>query len=109
MTENGQRDEDRRLTSLDERLKQASAVEAARTGSAQAPPDANTRVGNRILAELIGGMAGGALIGWLFDRIFGTWPYGFLLLLFLGIIVAFRNIIRISNAISRSGGVAPDD
>ena len=50
-----------------------------------------------MLAELIGGMAGGALIGWLLDRWLGTSPGLLLGLMFLGIGVAFRNIIRISN------------
>lgn len=95
-----QRDEDARLTRLDQRLEQAQALEDARTGQDQPPADANYRLGNRVLAELIGGMAGGALVGWLADRLLGTWPWGFLLLLSLGVIVAFRNIIRISNDIS---------
>ena len=59
-------------------------------------PDAGYRLGNRVLAELLGGMIGGALIGWVIDRFAGTSPWGLLVMLFLGIIVAFRNIIRIS-------------
>jgi ATP synthase protein I len=89
--------EDARLRSLDERLKQAQHDEAVRTGTAQAGQDANTRLGNRVLAELIGGMAGGALIGWVIDRFAGTSPWALLVMLFLGIGVAFRNIVRISN------------
>ena len=49
-----------------------------------------------MLAELIAGPCGGALLGWCFDRWFGTSPGFLLALLFLGIAVAFRNIIRIS-------------
>lgn len=90
-------DEDARLKSLEQRLKQAQHDEAIRTGSAQKGADANYRQGNRVLAELIGGLAGGALIGWLLDRWIGTSPWLLLVFLFLGIIVAFRNIIRISN------------
>lgn len=89
--------EDARLKSLDERLKQAKHDEAVRTGAAQKGQDENYRLGNRVLAELIGGIAGGALIGWVIDRFAGTSPWGLLVMLFLGIIVAFRNIIRISN------------
>ena len=59
--------------------------------------DANYRMGNRVLADLIGGIGGGALIGWVIDRFAGTAPWGLLVMMFLGIIVAFRNIIRISN------------
>ena len=40
--------------------------------------------------------AGGALIGWFLDRLFGTSPWLLLVLLFLGFAVAIRNIYRIS-------------
>jgi ATP synthase protein I len=103
-----QRDEDARLGRLDERLARAEATEATRTGADRPMADPNARLGNRVLAELIGGMAGGALVGWLLDRLLGSWPWGFLIVLTLGIIVAFRNIIRLSNAISRQGSSAPD-
>ncbi|MGV3482033.1 MAG: AtpZ/AtpI family protein [Sphingobium sp.] len=89
--------ENARLQSLDERLKRAQHDEAVRTGIAQKGQDESYRLGNRVLAELIGGIAGGALIGWVIDRFAGTSPWGLLVMLFLGIIVAFRNIIRISN------------
>ncbi|QIG79235.1 AtpZ/AtpI family protein [Stakelama tenebrarum] len=88
--------EDARLTSLDERLRQAKSEEAIRSGKARADGDRNYRLGNRVLAELIGGMVGGALIGWVLDRFLGTSPWLLLVLLFLGIASAFRNIIRIS-------------
>ena len=88
--------EDQRLTSLDERLKAVRLAEQVRTGTAQKKPGKGYSQGNRVLTELIAGIAGGGLLGWLFDSWFGTSP-GFLLgMLFLGIAVAFRNIIRIS-------------
>src|SRR3546814_9846010 len=89
--------EDARLTSLEERLRKAQAEEAERTGRTQKPVDDNYRMGNRVLADLIGGLAGGALIGWLLDRWLGTSPWLLLALMFLGIAAAFRNIIRISS------------
>lgn len=90
--------EDSRLVSLEERLDRAEAAEAKRTaGSAGPESDANYRLGNRVLAELLGGLIGGALFGWLIDRFAGTSPWGLLGMLFMGIVVAFRNIIRISS------------
>ena len=90
--------EDSRLTSLEERLDRAEAVEAQRTAGAASPEtDANYRLGNRVLAELLGGIGGGALVGWVIDRFAGTAPWGLLIVLFLGIVVAFRNIFRIAN------------
>jgi ATP synthase protein I len=89
--------EDSRLTSLEQRLDRAEAVEAKRTAAnASVETDANYRLGNRVLAELLGGMIGGALFGWLIDRFFQTTPWGLMIMLMLGIVVAFRNIIRLS-------------
>lgn len=88
---------DARIESLDRRLAEAKQREAERTGVKQQGADANYRLGNRVLAELVGGMVGGSAIGWVIDLIAGTKPWGLLVMLFLGTIVAFRNIIRISN------------
>ena len=59
------------------------------------PERATSRVA-RVLTELIAGPAGGALLGWFLDRLFGTSPWLLLVMLILGVIVAFRNIYRIS-------------
>jgi ATP synthase protein I len=45
---------------------------------------------------LIAGPAGGALVGWVLDRWLGIAPALLLTCMFLGIAVAFRNIIKIS-------------
>lgn len=89
--------EDARLNSLEERLKAAHDAEAIRTGSKHKKPSKGYSQGNRVLAELIAGIAGGALIGWLIDRWLDSSPWALLVSMFLGIAVAFRNIIRISN------------
>lgn len=91
--------EDSRLVSLNERLDRAEAEEAKRTAvKGTAEGDANYRLGNRVLAELLGGLIGGALFGWLIDKVVGSEPWGLLGMLFLGVIVAFRNIIRLVSA-----------
>ena len=91
--------EDSRLTSLEQRLDRAEAVEAERTAGANLPEaDSDYKLGSRVLAELLGGMIGGSLLGWLFDRVAGTTPWGLLIMLMLGIVVAFRNILRITSA-----------
>ena len=93
--------EDARLDTLDERLQRARTEEAVRSGEARDKGEDDYRLGNRVLAELIGGMVGGALIGWVLDRLLGTSPWLLLGLLFLGIAAAFRNIIRISTKRSK--------
>jgi ATP synthase protein I len=88
--------EDARLDALDERIRQAQADEAVRTGQARPGADHNEQLGNRVLSYLIGGLAGGALIGWVLDRLFGTSPLLLISLLILGTVGGFWNIIKIS-------------
>ena len=88
--------EDARLTSLDARLRQAQADEAVRTGQARKGADRNEQLGNRVLSYLIGGFAGGALIGWVLDKLFGTSPLLLISLMLLGAAGGFWNIIKIS-------------
>ena len=90
--------EDARIDALEKRLKAAQEREEERTKPvAGVEADANYRMGSRVMTELLGGIIGGGLIGWVIDHFAGTSPWGLLVMLFLGIIVAFRNIIRISN------------
>lgn len=88
--------EDARLTSLDKRLQTAHRDEAVRTGRARAKSNKGYSQGNRVLTEMIAGPAGGALIGGTLDWWLGTSPWILLGMLFLGFVVAFRNIMRIS-------------
>lgn len=91
--------EDARIDALEQRLKAAQEREEERNrpkGGANAG-DANYRMGSKVLSELLGGLIGGVLIGMVIDYFAGTKPWGLLVMMFLGIIVAFRNIIRISS------------
>ena len=76
--------EDARIDALDKRL------DAAREREDQ-------RMGNRVLAELIAGIGGGAFIGWVIDHFAGTSPAGLLVVMALGTFAAFRNIIRMAS------------
>ncbi|MAC58130.1 MAG: F0F1 ATP synthase assembly protein I [Novosphingobium sp.] len=90
--------EDARIDALDGRLKALREREEKRNQpTASGGTDENYRLGNRVLSELLGGLAGGLFIGWVIDHFAGTSPWGLLVMLFFGIFVAFRNIIRISN------------
>lgn len=89
--------EDARIDALETRLKAATEREEERNRPNINGSDANYRSGNRVLADLLGGIFGGAVIGWVFDYFAGTLPWGLLVGLSLGIIVAFRNIIRTAN------------
>ena len=88
--------EDARLDSLEQRLSKAQATEASRTGRAPAA-DANEALGNRVLSTLIGGLVGGALIGWVLDRLFHTGHVLLVVFLVLGTIGGFWSIIKLSS------------
>lgn len=90
-------EEDARVDALEARLKAAESREEARNRPQATGADANYRSGNRVLADLLGGILGGSVIGWTVDWFAGTSPWGLLAGLFLGIVVAFRNVIRAAN------------
>ena len=101
MAENGPRQdprlpEDARLTSLDQRLKQAQAEEAERTGRRHWNAAKFTKSPEwRILSVLIGYPAGSALIGVAIDRLAGTSGI-WVAMLFVGFGAAIWEVWKIS-------------
>ncbi len=89
--------EDARIDALEARLKAAREREEDRIQPQISGADANYRSGNRVLADLLGGILGGLVIGGTIDYFAGTSPWGLLVMLFLGIGVAFRNIFRMAS------------
>jgi len=92
---------DARLDSLEERLERLQQAEAKRTG--KAAPNPTTRIWQLMFSHLIGAPAGGGIIGWGLDTLFGTFPAFFLAMLFLGFGVGVVNVMRISKTSSGSG------
>jgi len=58
-------------------------------------------LGFRLSSELVAGVVVGALLGWGFDRLLSTSPWGLIVFLLLGFSAGVLNVIR-------SAGVAPD-
>ena len=96
-----------RLGSLDQRLSEIRDNRNIRTdqpgnesgdGAARASAMA---LGFRLSSELVAGVAVGAVIGWGFDRLLSTSPFGFIVFLLLGFVAGVVNVIR-------SAGVAPN-
>ena len=85
---------DARLDSLEKRLERAQAVEAKRTHKVQYDPTG--RIWQLMFGHLVGAPAGGGIIGWGLDTLFGTFPTFFLLMLFVGFGVGVVNVMRIS-------------
>lgn len=88
-------DDDEKLDQIAKRLNDLEKKRQPKAEKDDGSDDYN--MGNRVLADLIAGLAGGLLFGWLFDSWFGTSPWFLLGFLFLGMFVAFRNIIRMSS------------
>jgi ATP synthase protein I len=94
---------DARLESLDERLDRLQQAEAKRTTKPQ--PDPSYQAGQLVLSNLIGAPAGGFVIGFVLDKWLGTQPWLLLIMLFLGFVGGFVNVMRISR---NSTGNRPD-
>ena len=88
--------EDARLSSLEKRLREAQQEEAERTGKHRPESQVGRSQGMRILSDLFGMPLGGGLVGFALDGWLGTRPWLMLALMFLGFIVAIRNVMWIS-------------
>jgi ATP synthase protein I len=95
-----------RLGSLDQRLSEIRVSRKTRTdqsgagnedGAARASAFAR---GFRLSSELIAGVVVGAAIGWGFDRLLSTSPWGLIVFFLLGFTAGVVNVVR-------SAGVVP--
>ena len=97
--------QDSRLTSLHERLRRAERVEGDRKPK---PIDSSTVIRTawlRVAQSLIGMPLGGAIIGWLLDRVFGTAPWIMLALMFIGFAGAVLDLMKNSKTgVDRDAG-----
>jgi ATP synthase protein I len=96
-----------RLGSLNHRLSEIRDSREVRTdqpeagsGDGAARSSAMAR-GFQLSSELIAGVVVGALMGWGFDRLLSTSPFGLIVFVLLGFAAGVLNVIR-------SAGVAPD-
>ena len=89
--------EDARIDALEARLRAAREREEQRNRRLVKGVDANYRSGDRVLANLLGGIIGGLVIGFAVDALLGIAPWGLLAGLFLGMASAFRSIISNAN------------
>lgn len=87
--------EDRRLDSLEERVRSARHAEEERIGKAPKQDDSE-RQGTRVMSLLLGGIFGGSLLGWLMDGWFGTGHTFLLVGLVIGVTGAFWSILKMA-------------
>jgi len=75
-------------------------------GERKAPKEAATRspgvaVALRVASDLVGGVVVGAALGWGFDRLFDTSPWGLIGLFLFGFAAGLRNVMK-STGLARS-------
>lgn len=83
-------------------------ADAAKSNSDEEPTQSDSdyyrNIGMRAGAELVGSIAGGAIIGWLLDNWFATKPLFLIIFLLLGISTGFYNIYKITQKSGTSVG-----
>lgn len=58
-------------------------------------------IGFRLSSELVAGVVVGAAIGWGFDRLLSTSPFGFIVFMLLGFVAGVFNVVRTAGVASR--------
>src|SRR5580692_10118715 len=99
-----------RLGSLDRRLSDirgSRKIETDQPGAGGGDGAASASamaLGFRLSSELIAGVAVGALIGWGFDRLLSTSPFGLIVFVLVGFVAGVVNVIRSAGVASGRGG-----
>ena len=96
-----------RLGSLDQRLSQIQGSRKIGTdqpGSEQDAAQARASamaVGLRLSSELVAGVLVGAALGWGFDRLLSTSPWGLIVFLLLGFTAGVINVMRAAGVMAK--------
>jgi ATP synthase protein I len=88
---------DHRLSEIRDSRKTGTDQLEAGSGNGAARASAMAR-GFRLSSELIAGVVVGALIGWGFDRLLSTSPFGLIVFVLLGFVAGVVNVIRSAGA-----------
>ncbi|QUS37994.1 F0F1 ATP synthase assembly protein I [Tardiphaga alba] len=83
---------DRLSRTLDDRKLQADQSDGG-SGNPQARASAMA-VGLRLSSELVAGVVVGTILGWLFDRLLSTSPWGLIVFMLLGFVAGVMNVMR---------------
>lgn len=54
--------------------------------------------------EFVAGVIAGGVLGWIVDRVFGTKPWGMIVLLMLGFLAGIYNVLRVSGFLGAPPG-----
>jgi ATP synthase protein I len=96
-----------RLGSLDHRLSEIEGSRKIRTDQSGNEQDAAQArasamaVGLRLSSELVAGVLAGAALGWGFDRLLSTSPWGLIVFLLLGFTAGVINVMRSAGVMAK--------
>ena len=96
-----------RLGSLDHRLSEIRGnrkIEADQSGNEQGTAQARASamaMGLRLSSELVAGVLVGAGLGWGFDRLLSTSPWGLIVFLLLGFTAGVMNVMRTAGVMAK--------
>jgi len=96
-----------RLGSLDQRLSEIRSsrkIETDPSGNEQDAAQARASamaVGLRLSSELVAGVLVGAALGWGFDRLLSTSPWGLIVFLLLGFVAGVVNVMRAAGVMAK--------
>lgn len=99
----------KRLRDLDRRLDAKQAERAGEQRLEETAPQPNWGMALRLGADFVAGVVVGAAIGWGFDALFGTSPWGLIVFLLLGFAAGVLSVLRTAGLMQeRMGGGGPD-
>src|SRR5437667_12061210 len=96
-----------RLGSLDQRLsdiRDNRKLETDQSGNEQETAQAKASamaLGLRLSSELVAGVLAGAALGWGFDRLLSTSPWGLIVFLLLGFTAGVINVMRAAGVMAK--------
>jgi len=96
-----------RLGSLDQRLsniRDNRKIEIDQSGNEQDTAQAKASamaLGLRLSSELVAGVLAGAALGWGFDRLLSTSPWGLIVFLLLGFVAGVMNVMRTAGVMAK--------
>ena len=57
----------------------------------------------RLSTEFVAGVIAGGILGWIFDRLLGTKPWGLMVFIMLGFVTGIYNVMRLTGFSGQRG------
>lgn len=93
-----------RLRELDKRIGERRIQREEVAADEEKPRDPNLAMAWRLSADFIAGVVLGAALGWGFDRLFGTSPWGLVVFLLLGFAAGTLSVMRTAGLVKPGPG-----